>query len=212
MHEAFVNIQTALENCFAAQMSATALWHEREPEEPACSGDCSLENLHCLVLAQHCHNFLLWHVEDTARRRDVPDSVIADCKRRVDGLNQKRNDGMERVDHCLHQILTPFLPADAAPRRNTETVGMAVDRLSILALKVYHMEEQTRRTDAGLEHIQSCADKLLVLQRQREDLCRAVLELITDYALGNKVIALYSQFKMYNDPSLNPELYIQQPG
>ena len=212
MHDMFANTQAALEECFAAQMSATVLWHESEPEEPACSGEHSLENLNCLVLAQHRHNFLLWHVEDTARRRDVPDSVIADCKRRVDALNQKRNDGMERVDQCLYHLLVPFLPADAAPRRNTETVGMAIDRLSILALKIYHMEEQTRRSDAGPEHVRSCADKLRVLQRQRDDLCGAVLELITDYALGNKVIALYSQFKMYNDPSLNPELYARRPG
>ena len=205
-------IRAALERCFAAQMSATAKWHETGPEEPACAGESDLENLRCLVLAQHRWNFLLWHVEDTARRRDVPDSAIADCKRQVDALNQKRNDCMENVDRCLVRLLEPLLPASAEPRRNTETAGMAVDRLSILALKIYHMEEQTRRTDAGPEHIHTCAGKLEVLRQQRNDLLGAVLELIDDYAAGRKVIALYSQFKMYNDPALNPELYARRQG
>ena len=207
MSNDIVEIRAALERCFAAQVSATAEWHENEPEEPACSGESGMEDLRCLVVAQHRWNFLLWHVEDTARRRDVSDTVIADCKRQVDALNQKRNDGMEKVDQCLVRLLEPLLPVSAEPRRNTETVGMAVDRLSILALKIYHMEEQTRRTDAGPEHIRSCAGKLAVLRQQRDDLRRAVLELIDDYAAGRKVITLYSQFKMYNDPALNPELY-----
>lgn len=211
MTEDIATVTAALEDCFSAQMSATARWHEADPEEPACLDEASLDALQCLVLSQHRWNFLLWHVEDTARRRDVPDSVIADCKRRVDGLNQKRNDGMEKVDQCLYRLLAPLLPAQAVPRQNTETVGMAVDRLSILALKIYHMDEQTRRSDVGPEHLRSCAEKLAVLTRQREDLRRAVLELIADYAMGNKVIALYSQFKMYNDPNLNPELYGKRP-
>lgn len=210
MTKDIAEIRVALERCFAAQVSATAEWHEKEPGEPACSGESGPEDLRCLVLAQHRWNFLLWHVEDTARRRDVPDSAIANCKRQVDALNQKRNDGMEKVDQCLVRLLEPFLPASAKPRRNTETAGMAVDRLSILALKIYHMEEQTRRTDVGPEHIQTCAGKLDVLRQQRDDLRRAVLELIDDYAAGRKVIALYSQFKMYNDPALNPELYARR--
>jgi hypothetical protein len=211
MNDLRATVRTVLENAFAAQISATAAWHECETQEAHCLDEHSLENLSCLVLAQHRWNFLLWHVEDAARRKDVPDSVIAQCKRRVDTLNQQRNDAMEKVDLCLYHILAPFLPAAAATRQNTETAGMALDRLSILALKIYHMEEQTRRTDAGEEHISSCKDKLRVLKRQREDLCRAVLELADDYLLGNKMISLYLQFKMYNDPSLNPELYAQRP-
>lgn len=211
MHSEILKVRAALEDCFAAQEAATVRWHQCEPEDPACSGETSLNNLRCLVLAQHRWNFLLWHVEDAARRRDVPDSVIADCKRQVDALNQKRNDGMEKVDQCLVRLLAPLLPAGAAPRQNTETVGMAVDRLSILALKIYHMDEQTRRVEAGPEHVRACGDKLRTLRGQREDLSRAVLELIDDYASGNKAIALYSQFKMYNDPGLNPELYGRRP-
>jgi hypothetical protein len=207
MKNTIEELRLTLERCFAAQASTVALWHEQDPQEPSCPEQASPESLGCRILAQHRWNFLLWHVEDAARRGDVPDSVIADCKRRVDTLNQKRNDAMEKVDDCLYHLLAPHLPVPPPARRNTETVGMAVDRLSILALKIYHMEEQVRRVDAGADHVQSCAGKLRVLRRQREDLRRAVLELIEDYIAGNKEIFLYSQCKMYNDPNLNPEIY-----
>ncbi len=207
MNENILMVKAALEACFAAQSAATAAWHEAEAEDPAAGEEHTPENLRNLVLLEHLHNFRLWHVEDRARRTDVPDSEIAACKRRVDRLNQMRNDGIEAVDRCLYALIKPHLPRGATARQNTETAGMAVDRLSILALKIYHMEEQTRRANVSEEHLRSCRDKLALLQRQRGDLARAVLELITDYALGQKVPVLYFQFKMYNDPSLNPELY-----
>lgn len=208
MNEMILELKAALETCFTGQMYFTAFWHENEPEMPVSSDVHDMENLRNLVLQQHFFNYLLWHVEDTARRRDVTDSVIADCKRRVDSLNQKRNDSIEDVDKCLCAILAPVIAKSATARQNTETAGMAVDRLSILALKIYHMDEQTKRGDVNKEHIRACTEKLRILQRQRTDLSNAVLELITDYAQGNKVPVLYSQFKMYNDPTLNPELYM----
>lgn len=197
----------ALESCFLAQSALTAAWHETEPERLPDPGPYSLERLCDFVLVEHLYNFKLWHVEDIARRRDVPDSVIADCKRRVDALNQLRNDSMEQVDQCLYAILLPLIPNNGQERQNTETAGMALDRLSILSLKIFHMEEQSRRADAGPEHTRACLDKLQTLIRQRETLCRAVLELIADYASGTKTPALFFQCKMYNDPSLNPQLH-----
>jgi hypothetical protein len=89
---------------------------------------------------------------------------------------------------------------------------MALDRLSILALKIYHMDEQTRRDDVDAEHVLACKEKLAVLEKQRADLALALQELITDYGEGHKVPALYNQFKMYNDPNLNPELYKKNTG
>jgi hypothetical protein len=194
-------LKAAMEEAFAAQTAAAEDWHVRTPEPDREGG------LRAAILAQHASNFRLWHVEDRARRRDVPDAAIAACKREIDGLNQLRNDGIEEVDRRLAALLEPLLPRKAARRVNTETAGMAVDRLSILALKIYHMEEQTRRPDAGPEHVEACRNKLAVLRRQRLDLIRAVLELLDDYAAGRKRPAAYSQFKMYNDPNLNPELY-----
>jgi len=207
MNEASLALKAALENGFAAQVFSTASWHDNEPELPVCSGDYNLKNLGCLLLRNHFYNFKLWHVEDDARRSDVDDSVIAACKRQVDVFNQCRNDAIEVVDKCLFSLLEPHLSNNATSRQNTETPGMAIDRLSILALKIYHMNEQTQRKDVNKKHIVTCSEKLGVLQRQRRDLARAVLELISDYFMGNKIPALYAQFKMYNDPTLNPAVY-----
>lgn len=197
-----------------AQEPQVAGWHTAEPPdagpaaEPAPAADLGV--LRALAASQHLANFRLWHVEDQARRTDVGPEVIADCKRRIDGLNQRRNDLIERVDACLVALLTPFIPEGAAARHNTETVGMALDRLSIVALKIYHMDEQARRQDADAAHREACARKLAVLREQRDDLARAVLELLDDYARGLRRPKVYYQFKMYNDPALNPALYARR--
>ena len=189
---------TLLDACFDAQNEATALWHSQEPEADDVAPDASAspETLLALVRAQHLRNFQLWHIEDTARRRDVTPDVIADC-----------NDRIERVDACLVALLSPLLPASPAPHINTESLGMAIDRLSILSLKIWHMDEQVRRTDVTPEHIASCEKKLAVLKEQRADLSLAVKHLVTEFVEGAKTPKLYFQFKMYNDPTLNPELY-----
>jgi hypothetical protein len=188
-----------------------AEWHEREPRlADGCevfSGAPDAEEFKRLVLAEHLINYKLWHVEDRARRKDVRPEAIAECKYVIDGLNQRRNNGMEAVDACLTALLAPLTPADAAERHNTETVGAALDRLSILSLKLFHMREQTERHDVSAEHVRGCRDKLAVLERQHGDLCRAVVELLEEYAAGTKRPRVYYQFKMYNDPALNPELY-----
>ena len=207
MNEYFIVLKAALDACFTVQTAATTAWHEAQPEEPACTDAGTLENLRNLVLREHLCNFKLWHVEDQARRRDVPEAFIADCKRRIDLLNQQRNDSIEAVDACFCAGLVGRLPAGGSPRRNTETVGMAIDRISILALKIYHMEEQTRRTDSTPVHREACGRKLELLQKQRETLIRSLMELIDEYGAGQKTPDMYYQFKMYNDPSLNPELH-----
>ncbi len=198
-----------LDSCFTLQNEATARWHASDPEAPEVAPDAtaSPETLRSLVLSQHLRNFLLWHTEDTARRKDVGPEVIADCKYRIDRLNQERNDRMERVDACLVALLSPLLPPDPQPYINTESLGMAIDRLSILSLKIWHMDEQLQRTDVTPEHIASCRAKLNVLQEQRSDLARAVRHLVSEFIAGAKTPKLYFQFKMYNDPTLNPELY-----
>lgn len=160
-----------------------------------------------IVLTEHCCNFKLWHVEDKARRKDVPDKVIADCKRKIDKLNQLRNDWMEQIDLWVLKNIKPYLPDKNIKKYNSETIGSILDRLSILSLKIYHMYEQTLRTDVDKEHIISCKEKLAVLEEQHVDLKNSLLDLIDDYYAGIKVPKVYFQFKMYNDPNLNPELY-----
>jgi hypothetical protein len=206
-------VKDELKKCFAAQVLATAEWHTAMPQsvDEVCSSaerdnPGNIDTLTALALGQHFMNFSLWHVEDDARRKDVGDEVIANCKRTIDGFNQRRNDFMEKVDTCLATVCAPFL-ASGVTRHNTESLGTAVDRMSILSLKIYHMREETERKDASAEHIAACERKLAVLNEQRADLGNAILELMDDFAAGLKAPKVYYQFKMYNDPALNPALY-----
>jgi hypothetical protein len=156
------------------------------------------------IEANHRFNNLLWDEEDLARRRDVPDSAIAANKRAIDGYNQKRNDAIERIDEHL---LAALGEAQPGARLNSETAGAMIDRLSILALKIYHMRLQTERTDASPEHVETCRQKLARLAEQRGDLQGCLGQLLADCRAGRAYFKVYRQFKMYNDPALNPHLY-----
>jgi uncharacterized protein YicC (UPF0701 family) len=152
-------------------------------------------------------NYLLWHEEDKARRTDVDDSVIAAVKRTIDKLNQQRNDLIEKLDEAILAKLTASVPSTDTEAINSETPGSIVDRISIMSLKVYHMDEDCRRNDIDEDHRQRSLHRLAVLKLQRNDLYKALDRLLADYVAGRKIIKLYKQFKMYNDPTLNPELY-----
>ena len=154
------------------------------------------------------YNYALWHEEDQARRKDVSDSVIAKVKRNIDRFNQKRNDTIEMIDLFLSDLfddlgITPA--ADAG--MNSETPGSIIDRLSILSLKIYHMHEETLRTDVKPDHIEKAVRREAILRQQREDLGQCLDILLQELVNGHKILKLYHQFKMYNDPSTNPALY-----
>ena len=161
-----------------------------------------------LVSTQHQLNFELWHQEDMARDPDVSDSKIASVKRAIDVLNQRRNDLIERMDQFLVNILfTGNVKNDAEAEMNSETPGSMIDRLSINALKIYHMDEEILREEVTAEHRNKCAGKLSVLQEQRKDLEQCLSKLFADLSSGPKRLKVYQQMKMYNDESLNPVLY-----
>ncbi len=161
-----------------------------------------------LVSTQHQLNFELWHQEDMARDPDVSDSKIASVKRAIDVLNQRRNDLIERMDQFLVNILfTGNVKNDAEAEMNSETPGSMIDRLSINALKIYHMDEEIQREEVTAEHRNKCAGKLSVLQEQRKDLEQCLSKLFADLSSGEKRLKVYQQMKMYNDESLNPVLY-----
>jgi len=161
-----------------------------------------------IVEEQHLQNYLLWHEEDTARDPDASDAVIAGVKRRIDLLNQKRNDLIERLDEAiLENLLADGIGMNPNSPLNSETPGSMIDRCSIMALKIYHMEEQVCRTDVDPEHLQRSRDKVRVLSTQRQDLFHCLFQLIDDVRAGFRQFKLYRQFKMYNDPTLNPQIY-----
>ena len=153
----------------------------------------------------HSWNFMLWHEEDIARRDDIPLSRIRDAKRNIDSFNQARNNSFEAIDDF---ILLRTRSVDFASKPiHSETPGMMIDRLSIMALKEYHMQEQAIRHDASSVHRKKCADRVLVLQEQQIDLMDALASLLGELASGQKRFKVYRQFKMYNDPELNPQLH-----
>jgi len=158
------------------------------------------------IEANHRYNTLLWREEDKARRTDVDACEIAASKRLIDQYNQKRNDAIEALDEAILSELGSVEPATNA-RLNSETAGAMIDRLSILALKIFHMHAQTERSDASPNHIDACRTKLERLNIQRRDLMACLDDLLTEAASGQAYFKLYRQFKMYNDPSLNPYLY-----
>lgn len=147
-----------------------------------------------------------WHYEDIIRDPDIDPIEALALKRRIDRSNQDRTDLVEQIDTYFRQTYNDVKTLPTA-RLNTESPAWAVDRLSILALKIYHMQEQVQRTDATPEHLQRCQAKLDVLLEQQVDLSTAIDQLLEDIQAGRIYMKVYRQMKMYNDPSTNPILY-----
>lgn len=147
-----------------------------------------------------------WHLEDIIRDPHINPLDALQLKRRIDRSNQDRTDLVEQIDSWFRQHFSDVTPLPDA-RLNTESPAWAIDRLSILALKIYHMREQAERTDADEEHRKRCQHKLQVLLEQQKDLSLAIDQLLEDIEAGRKYMKVYRQMKMYNDPSTNPVLY-----
>ena len=195
--------------------NTVARWHEAP--FPQGGGDSSLDNpytgLLAVVCQQHQYNFLLWHEEDIARRPDVGDNQIATVKRSIDKLNQQRNDWIERIDETLIQMLsTGGFRATEDAKLNTETPGSACDRLSIMSLRVFHLEEELARQETDSAHQEKVQQRLARCHLQQADLSQSLGELLEEIFAGRKLLKVYRQMKMYNDPTLNPELYRRQAG
>lgn len=181
-------------------------WHSQPLDNP-------YTGLLAVVCQQSQFNYQLWHEEDIARSTDVTDERIAEVKRAIDGFNQKRNDWIERIDETLIQMLTTGgVIAAADARLNTETPGSAIDRLSIMALRIYHLEEELEREDVDGAHIERVRQRLARCHMQQADLSQSLGELLDDLFAGKKLLKVYRQMKMYNDPTLNPQLYKKRAG
>lgn len=163
------------------------------------------------IADNHRCNLLLWRTEDEARRSDVPADEIVRSKRNIDRYNQQRNDAVERIDDALLALLARVSQASGTmrqpdARQHSETAGAMIDRLSILSLKIFHMRLQTRRTDVDAAHRAECSAKLHRLLHQRDDLRSCLTRLLEEIRCGEAYFEPYHQFKMYNDPRLNPWL------
>jgi hypothetical protein len=184
------------------------LWHAR----PSCmtesvSNGSEADAWQALVTSQHRANFDLWHFEDEARAPGATESELAAVKKRVDATNQRRNDLAEQLDRTLLDWLAErALPNGEAPL-HSESPGLIIDRLSILALKIYHTRDETDRPDAPEGHAYRNQERLTVLQEQRADLAHCLDALWHETIAGTRRFKLYRQLKMYNDPSLNPAVY-----
>ncbi len=150
-----------------------------------------------------------WHLEDIIRDPHIDPIEALSLKRRIDRSNQDRTDLVEQIDSYFRQKYSGITPLDDA-RLNTESPAWAIDRLSILALKIYHMREEAERKEATAEHRQRCKQKLNVLLEQQADLSTAIDQLLEDIEAGRKYMKVYRQMKMYNDPSTNPVLYAKK--
>ncbi len=160
------------------------------------------------IEANHFFNTKLWNEEDLARRQKVSDTEIANNKRAIDKFNQARNDYIEKIDDFIINK-TPLLN-EMLGKQNSETLGAIIDRSSILSLKIFHMFLQTERKDVELTHINTCSQKLMILNKQRRDLGTCFDELMEDCKNGVRHFKQYKQFKMYNDPNLNPQIYSEK--
>jgi len=163
------------------------------------------------IVENHRHNALVWREEDRARRTDLPDAAIVRCKRNIDRHKQRRIEAVESIDDCVQAALQDVMPQPDV-RLSSETAGAMIDRLSILSLKIHHMRLQSLRRDAGPGHVEACEAKLARLGDQRTDLAACLQRLLREAQHGEACFATYRQLKMYDDPTLNPELYRRLQG
>lgn len=159
-----------------------------------------------LLYAKNWVDTVQWHYEDIIRDPQIDPVAALDLKRKIDASNQVRTDMVEYIDsYFLQKYNSVVVKADA--KINTESPAWAIDRLSILALKIFHMSEEANRAEATPEHRAKCQEKLNVLLDQKNDMFVSISQLIEDIENGDKYMKVYKQMKMYNDEELNPVLY-----
>jgi hypothetical protein len=193
----------------------TALWHQ-DPQPAPDEFRPDAQPFLALVASQHRANFDLWHTEDRARAPHATDADIANVKRAIDRINQRRNDLTEQCDVVLFESLLPSPAVGAmgwnpAAELHSESPGLIIDRLSILALKIFHTQEEIDRPHAPPGHTERNRDRLALLTEQRNDLVHCLDQLWSQVLEGTRRFKIYRQLKMYNDPSLNPAIYESQP-
>ncbi|MCQ2297078.1 MAG: DUF4254 domain-containing protein [Bacteroidales bacterium] len=195
-----------LYNIFAVQV---AQYHVNDDIDGAEHNPYQEGSFEALLWTKNWVDTVQWHLEDLVRPEDVDPVEALKLKRRIDKSNQVRTNLVEQIDDYYMSLFGQVETRENATL-NTETPAWAIDRLSILALKIYHFGIEVNREDASEEHKAKCQQKYDTLLQQRADLTEAIDQLLEDLAAGRKVMKLYRQMKMYNDPSLNPMLYAKK--
>ncbi len=185
---------------------AIADYHEKDNVDTPMENPYRRQSIDSILYHKCWIDTVQWHLEDIIRDPDIDPVEALKIKRRIDKSNQDRTDMVEDIDTYFRELYHDIKPFPDATI-NTESPAWAIDRLSILALKIWHMQEQTERTDADPTHIAICHGKLEVLKEQQRDLSLAIDQLLDDIVSGRKYMKVYRQMKMYNDPDTNPVLY-----
>ncbi|MCW3467667.1 DUF4254 domain-containing protein [Chitinophaga nivalis] len=194
------------QSCNKIFNASITAYHEKNDVHTAISNPYEKSSIEHLLFLKNWIDTVQWHLEDIIRDPQIDPVEALGIKRWIDRSNQERTDVVEYIDsYFLEQYRQVQPQADAVI--NTESPAWAIDRLSILALKIYHMQEEATRADATAEHRAACQRKLDILLEQQQDLSTAIETLLADIAAGKKYMKVYKQMKMYNDPALNPVLY-----
>jgi hypothetical protein len=180
-------------------------YHIKDDVYQSFSNPYEMDSIEHLLYRKNWIDTVQWHYEDIIRDPKIEPNAALTLKRKIDASNQDRTDLVEFIDsYFLNKYQSVEIKINATV--NTESPAWAIDRLSILALKIYHMNEEVIRTDASLQHLEKCKTKLAILLEQRVELSTAIDQLLTDIESGNKYMKVYKQMKMYNDDELNPVL------
>ena len=194
------------ETCNHIFWATTLLYHRYDDVDATVENPYEERTINYFLFLKNWIDAVQWHLEDIIRNPEINPVEALAIKRRIDRSNQERTDLVELIDSYFLDKYKTVVPQEGATI-NTESPAWAIDRLSILALKIYHMQQEVERTDASVSHVETCREKLRVLLQQREDLSSAIEQLLDDIGAGRKYMKVYKQMKMYNDPNLNPVLY-----
>jgi hypothetical protein len=194
------------DECYQIFQQSIEDYHKHDHVDTVIKNPFDTNDFRHLLYLKNWIDTVQWHLEDIIRKTDIDPSEALQIKRRIDKSNQDRTDTVERIDDVFAEQFKDVIPVKGA-RINSETPAWLLDRMSILMLKIYHMQEQTVRKDVSTDHIAKCEAKLLVLLEQKADMRNAFNELIEDIQSGNRKFKVYRQMKMYNDTALNPMLY-----
>ncbi|MFM9076217.1 MAG: DUF4254 domain-containing protein [Bacteroidota bacterium] len=197
---------TSAADCYRIFEQSVADYHQTNHVDAAIQNPHPEHSFEALCYLKNWIDTVQWHLEDIVRDPKIDPVKGLELKRRIDRSNQHRTDVVEQMDDRFVQHFSNVHPSSSA-RLNSETPAWLLDRMSILVLKIWHMREQTERSDAAADHIERCNSRLAVLLEQRADMAQCFDELMEEVAAGTKRIKVYRQMKMYNDSSMNPVLY-----